>query len=75
MKSFTGQDYCLASWSKDGDQKIMEFVYLAEQGPLFGTYIDEREEYDWKFGFYTKCWDIQKIKGVKKHDTRYFLYT
>jgi hypothetical protein len=54
MKNFTGEDYCLAAWKPDDDEKIMEFVYLAEQDPFFGTYVDDREEFinDWKSGEY-----------------------
>lgn len=54
IESFTGTDYTLASWDLADDEKFMEFVYLAEQDPFFGTYVDEREEFikDWKSGEY-----------------------
>lgn len=76
IKSFTGEDYCLASWDPEVDEKIMEFVYLAEQDPYFGTYIDEREEFinDWKSGEYEPAGslvfaeaDVEIIEELKKN--------
>lgn len=54
LKSFTGEDWCLAAWDEKDEEKIMEFVYLAEQDPYFGSYVDERDEFlkDWKSGEY-----------------------
>jgi len=78
IKRFTGEDYSIAGWEPDDDEKFMEFVYLAEQDPLFGTYIDEREEFinDWKSGDYEPdaslvfaASDVEIIEKLKKEDT------
>lgn len=44
-----GGGYALAGWETEDDDKIRDFMYLAEQDPFFGTYIDEREKFleDW----------------------------
>lgn len=78
IESLTGEDYCLASWNPDYEEKIMEFVYLAEQDPYFGTYVDEREEFinDWKTGEYEPTGslvfakkDVEIIEELKKEKT------
>ncbi|MBN6889919.1 hypothetical protein ACUXCC_003456 [Cytobacillus horneckiae] len=53
-KDFVGDDYVVTSWKDEDDNKIMEYFYLAEQDPLFGTYFEEREEFlkDWKSNEY-----------------------
>lgn len=43
MKDFTGDDYILALWKDEDDCKVMEYFYLAEQDPLFGSYFEDRE--------------------------------
>src|SRR5690625_2349543 len=42
--------YTLISWFKKDDSAFIEFVYQAEQDQMFGTYIDDREQFlkDWK---------------------------
>ncbi|WP_057766739.1 hypothetical protein [Cytobacillus praedii] len=78
LKSFTGEDWALASWKQDDDEKVMEFVYLAEQDPYFGTYVDEREEFinDWKSEEYEPSGslvfssaDVEIIEKLKKEKT------
>lgn len=74
MKSFNG-NYVPASWKNEDDEKMMEFVYQAEQDPFFGTYIDEREEFikDWKSDEYEPAGtlvfdseDVEIIEELKK---------
>ncbi|WP_338754261.1 hypothetical protein [Bacillus sp. FJAT-52991] len=50
MESGIYEGYTLAGWGHDVDEKVREFVYLVEQDPVFGTYVDEREEFmnDWE---------------------------
>lgn len=55
MPSFHSEDsYLVVGWDEAVDEKMREFVYQAEQDPMFGTYIDRREEFlaDWKSGEY-----------------------
>ncbi|MFL0365351.1 hypothetical protein ACH0BF_20295 [Pseudobacillus sp. 179-B 2D1 NHS] len=53
-KSWTGNDYSLIAWDDTDDEKIREFIYQVEQDGMFGTYVDEREEFikDWESGEY-----------------------
>ncbi|MED3575799.1 hypothetical protein [Cytobacillus praedii] len=78
LKSFTGEDWALASWMADDDEKVMEFVYLAEQDPYFGSYVDERKEFinDWKSEEYEPAGalvfavtDVEIIEELKKEKT------
>jgi hypothetical protein len=71
----SGENYCIAAWDKKDDEKMMEFHYLAEQDPFFGSYIDEREEFikDWKAEEYEPAGslvfskdDVQIIEELSK---------
>ncbi|MEI3605950.1 hypothetical protein SPD48_09630 [Pseudogracilibacillus sp. SE30717A] len=46
----SGDRYTIISWPNESDEKMMEFVYAAEQDSMFGTYQNEREQFikDWK---------------------------
>ena len=52
--SFFCDGYLLASWSDEDKETFMEFVYLLEQDPETGRYIDNREDFieDWENGNY-----------------------
>lgn len=52
--SFYDGSYSLIAWDDKDENVWMEFIYLQEQDPYFGTYVDEREEFlaDWKSGGY-----------------------
>ncbi|GGN64449.1 hypothetical protein [Oceanobacillus indicireducens] len=52
--SFYGDGYSLISWEEKDEDTWKEFIYLQEQDPFFGAYVDEREEFleDWKSGEY-----------------------
>lgn len=78
MKSFTGEDYAIAGWEPDAEEKFMEFVYLAEQDPYFGSYIDNRDEFInvWKSGEYEPAAslvfannDVEIIEELKKKES------
>jgi len=49
MKDWSGNGYCLVAWQDKDDEKIREFIYQAEQDEMFGSYVNEREEFikDW----------------------------
>lgn len=46
----SGDRFTIISWPNESDEKMMEFVYAAEQDSMFGTYQDEKEQFikDWK---------------------------
>lgn len=50
MEGVLGDGFHLIGWNEKDDHKVRDFVYAAEQDPIFGTYIDEYEEFckDWK---------------------------
>ncbi len=52
--SFYDDSYALISYEEKDEDTWREFIYLQEQDPFFGTYVDEREEFleDWKSGEY-----------------------
>lgn len=75
MKSFDGKDYCLVAWQDDDAEKIRDYIYQAEQDPMFGTYVDEREEFlnDWDSDEYEPSGslvfssdDVEIIEELKK---------
>lgn len=46
---FDGDGYVMVGWDESDveiNAKVKEAVYLMEQDPVFGTYIDSREEFD-----------------------------
>ncbi len=51
---FDGNGYVVVGWPAEADAKVKEAFYLMEQDPVFGTYIDDREEFDhvWSKGEY-----------------------
>ena len=52
---YGGDSYSLVSWVEKDNDKWKEFVYLAEQDSMFGTYVDEREQFD-------KDWDTEEYE-------------
>jgi hypothetical protein len=75
MKSRSGSGYCLVSWQKKDDEKIRDFIYQVEQDEMFGTYVNEREEFikDWDSGEYSPAGslvfnseDVEIIEELKK---------
>jgi hypothetical protein len=75
MNSWTGSGFSLVSWNQEDDETMKEFIYLVEQDPAFGTYIDDYEEFikDWEaeeyepsgsLGFDTK--DVEIIEELHK---------
>lgn len=49
MKSWAGSGYCIVGWQDEDDENFREFVYMVEQDDMYGTYVNEREEFlkDW----------------------------
>lgn len=47
-------DYSLIGWPDEENKRMKEAIYLAEQDPMFGCYINSREEFDkdWDAGEY-----------------------
>ncbi|MDA1478294.1 hypothetical protein [Bacillus changyiensis] len=59
-KSWSGDGYYLISWQENDSGTIKEFFYQLEQDPMFGSYFDEREEFenDWESGEYCPAGSI-----------------
>ncbi|MEH6941494.1 hypothetical protein [Bacillus sp. JJ722] len=67
--------YSLIGWNEEDAEKIRDYTYLAEQDPVFGSYIDDHEEFikDWDSDDYSPsgslCFDeddleiIERLKG------------
>ncbi len=57
MSSYMGKDgtYGLVDWHPDDDAKIKEATWLIEQDEWYGTYINQRDEFDrdWDAGHYS----------------------
>lgn len=71
--------YTLVSWMDEDDEAFRDYIYQAEQDDMFGTYIDDREEFlkDWKnevyeptgsLGFDKK--DVEIIEELKKQEAK-----
>lgn len=76
-RSWTGSDYSLIAWDEKDDENIREFIYQVEQDGMFGTYVDEREEFikDWESGEYSPAGslvfdekDVEIIEELKTKD-------
>ncbi|MFL0507105.1 hypothetical protein ACH0B5_15295 [Ureibacillus sp. 179-F W5.1 NHS] len=78
-RRFVGEEnYGVFAWDesdKSIDDKIRDFIYQAEQDDMFGSYIDDREEFlaDWESGNYSPSGslvfeksDIEIIEELKK---------
>lgn len=72
--SFTG-NYSLYGWRPEDDEKIRDFIYYAaEQDALFGSYVDEREEFllDWANDEYEPmgsiAFDKSELKDFKAYE-------
>ena len=50
--STTPGEYSVVGWPPEEEEKAREAIYLMEQDPMFGQYINDREgfEADWKSG-------------------------
>jgi hypothetical protein len=47
---FSPDHFSLGAWDPADDDKIRDFFYAAEQDPVFGCYIDQRDQFleEWK---------------------------
>lgn len=40
------EEYSVVGWPPEEDEKVKNAIYLMEQDPVFGTYVDDREGFD-----------------------------
>lgn len=45
MKTMEGE-YSVVGWPPEEEEKAKEAIYLMEQDPTFGTYVNDREKFD-----------------------------
>ncbi len=78
MDSWAGDGYCLVSWQEKDADTFKEFIYQIEQDSMFGTYIDDREEFikDWESDEYCPSGsivfsenDVEIIEVLKNSNT------
>lgn len=52
--TFVDNGYSLVEHYKKDNEKFKEFIYLLEQDPFVGTYVNDREQFDkdWNSGEY-----------------------
>ncbi|GIN97843.1 hypothetical protein J6TS1_37130 [Siminovitchia terrae] len=50
MKCGFSDGFVLGCLQDEDDEKVRDFIYQAEQDEMFGTYIDQRDEFlrDWE---------------------------
>lgn len=60
MNSWTGDGYCLIGWEEKDADTFREYVYLIEQDSMFGSYVNERDEFikDWESEEYSPSGSI-----------------
>ena len=65
-------DYALVWWPEEEASRSKEANYLAEQDTMFGTYINEREEFDkdWDAGNYapdaSMTFDVADVEIIEE---------
>lgn len=52
VSNFLDGEYSVVGWPPEWDEKAKEAIYLMEQDPTFGKYVDDREQFekDWAAG-------------------------
>lgn len=40
------EEYSVVGWPPEEDEKVKNAIYLMEQDPVFGMYVDDRERFD-----------------------------
>ena len=40
------EEYSVVGWPPEEDEKVRNAIYLMEQDPVFGMYVDDRERFD-----------------------------
>lgn len=79
MKSWAGSGYSIVGWQDEDDENFKEFVYMVEQDDMYGTYVNEREEFlkDWDSEEYSpnhslvfQDEDVEIIEELKKEGVK-----
>lgn len=52
LSNLLPEEYSVVGWPPEEDEKVKNAIYLMEQDPVFGMYIDEPERFaeDWASG-------------------------
>ena len=52
VSNFVQGEYSVVGWPPEEDEKAKNAIYMMEQDPTFGTYVDDREGFDaaWSAG-------------------------
>lgn len=46
LSNLLPEEYSVVGWSPEEDEKVKNAIYLMEQDPVFGMYVDDRERFD-----------------------------
>lgn len=46
LSNLLHEEYSVAGWPPEEDEKVKNAIYLMEQDPVFGMYVDDRERFD-----------------------------
>lgn len=46
LSNLLPEEYSVVGWPPEEDEKAKEAIYLMEQEPVFGMYVDDRERFD-----------------------------
>lgn len=52
LSNLLPEEYSVVGWPPEEDEKVKNAIYLMEQDPVFGMYVDDRERFDadWEAG-------------------------
>lgn len=46
LSNLIPEEYSVVGWPPEEDEKVKNAIYLMEQDPVFGMYVDDRERFD-----------------------------
>lgn len=46
LRNLLPEEYSVVGWPPEEDEKVKKAIYLMEQDPVFGMYVDDRERFD-----------------------------
>lgn len=46
LSNLLPNEYSVVGWPPEEDEKVKNAIYLMEQDPVFGMYVDDRERFD-----------------------------
>ena len=46
LSNLLPEEYSVVGWPPEEDEKVKNAIYLMEQDPVFGMYVDDRERFD-----------------------------